>query len=144
LHEIYDAASFAEGQWLYDRRAPMLALIFVRAVVAAGAPMTRVPSGRGNAVFVNGYIADGEWSDAATIALSDDHVLHIKQDRRFLYLAVAFPKATPHSGAELYFADEANVIQTMAGDDGKMKVLAPDRASGRMPSRMRSRSRMRA
>lgn len=52
---------------------------------------------------VNGYFSQGEWSDGAAIRLDDDHKLLVKQDNRYLYLAIELLHQK-HSGLELFIA----------------------------------------
>jgi hypothetical protein len=82
-------------------------ILLIGAVTSAG---FRVPSRRGNAVLVNGFIGSGEWDDAGKSALTDGHALLAKQDRHFVYFAIVAPAGTRHSGAELYVTDESGRI----------------------------------
>lgn len=68
--------------------------------LAAAAPPS-VP--RGTGILVNGSFAPGEWADAAEHALDADHRLRLKQDDRYLYLAIESPRAR-HTGLDLYLA----------------------------------------
>ena len=61
-------------------------------------------------VLLNGFIGPNEWSGARKLDLGRGYSLLVKQDRRFVYLAVAFPRETRHSGIELYVADESGQL----------------------------------
>jgi hypothetical protein len=88
-----------------DDRA--VAVLLAMTLVAA-AP-AQVPAGRGNAVLLNGFIDDGEWVDARSVDLGEGYRLLLKQDRRWLYAAVAFGGNLRHTGGEIYIADESGL-----------------------------------
>jgi hypothetical protein len=86
----------------------VLSLLLLTSVPAAPAPeappATRVPPGRH--VLVNGSFAPGEWADAAAVPLDSGHVLRVKQDAEYLYLAIEFLQQK-HTGLELFLGSAA-------------------------------------
>jgi hypothetical protein len=82
----------------------LIALLLL--VSSAAAPTLQSPPvkvARGTHVLVNGYFAQGEWSDATAVNLDGNHKLMVKQDDRYLYLAIEFLQQK-HSGLDLALA----------------------------------------
>jgi hypothetical protein len=79
-------------------------LLLVSSAAPAPAPQGSPPKvARGTHVLVNGHFAQGEWSDATAVNLDSNHKLMVKQDDRYLYLAIEFLQQK-HSGLDLALA----------------------------------------
>lgn len=94
---------------MLGRMLHRLAIVLLCVALPSSAePARRVPFAT-TTILLDGHRGWTEWSRVATIELDASHRLLLRQDREFLYAAIALENVE-HSGAELYLADETGTI----------------------------------